>query len=132
MLRQVEVGAAVYALHLLEAKWHEKLDVGGGVGIVCQLLVVVEAILVVAQAQGLVPLQAGLLPELKPLHLLAGTHKELHLHLLKLAHAEDELASHYLVAEGLAYLRDTEGDAHAAGLLHIQEVHKDALGGLGA
>ena len=77
------------------------------------------------------PAQALLTPVVEPLQLLAGTYKELHLHLLKLAHAEDELTGHNLVAEGLADLCDAKGDAHAAGLLHIQEVHENALCGLG-
>ncbi len=34
MLRQVEVGAAVYTLNLLETKRHAELDIRGGVGIV--------------------------------------------------------------------------------------------------
>ena len=55
----------------------------------------------------------------------------MHLHLLELAHAEDELTCDDLVAEGLTNLCDTEGDAHAAGLLDIEEVHEDALSRLG-
>jgi hypothetical protein len=62
-----------------------------------------------------------------PLHLGAGLDEELHLHLLELPHAEDELPRDDLVAEGLAGLRDAEGDLHARALLHVQEVHEDAL-----
>ena len=45
----------------------------------------------------------------KPFQLLAGAYEKLHLHLLELAHTEDELSCHDLIAEGLADLRDTEG-----------------------
>ena len=118
-------------LNLLEAEWHAELDVCGGIGVVSQLLVVVETIVLGAHAKSLVPLEAILLPVLEPLHLRAGLAEELHLHLLKLTHTEYELASHYLVAESLSYLCDTEGQLHAAGLLHVEVVDKDTLGGLG-
>ena len=131
MLREVEVGAAVDAFHLLEAEGHVELDVGGGVGIVGQLVVVVEAVVLCAEAQVLMPLHAGLLPLGEPLELGAGLDEELHLHLLELAHAEDELAGHNLVAEGLTYLCDAEGQLHAAGLLHVEVVDEDALSRLG-
>ena len=131
MLRKVEISAAVNALNLLEAERHLELDVGGCVGIMGKLLVVVEAVFLVSHTQSFVPLQAALFPHLKPLELLTGTNKELHLHLLKFTHAEHKLASHNLVAECLANLSDTERQTHATGLLNIEEVHKDALSGLG-
>ena len=92
---------------------------------------VVVAVLLVAEAESLVPAQAQLLPVLEPLELLARTNEELHLHLLKLAHAEDELAGDDLVAEGLPDLGNPEGHLHAAGLLHVKEVHEDPLCRLG-
>ena len=68
-----------------------------------------------AQAQALaadpepdVPVQALLAPVLVPLLRLLGRHEELHLHLLELERAEDEVAGRDLVAEGLADLRDPE------------------------
>ncbi len=73
------------------------------------------------------PGHAGLLPAVPPHHLLARAHEELHLHLLELAHAENELTRHDLVAERLADLCDTERQLHAARLLHVEEIDKDAL-----
>jgi hypothetical protein len=70
------------------------------------------------------------LPCLEPFHLFARTAEELHLHLFELAHTEDKLASHNLVAEGLAYLSDAERYLHTACLLYVEEVYKDTLGGL--
>ena len=61
-----------------------------------------------------------------------GAYEELHLHLFELAHAEDELTGHDFVAERLADLCDAEGDAHAAGFLHVEVVDEDALGCFGA
>ncbi len=132
MLGEVEVGAGVDAFHFLESERHLEFDVGGCVGVVGQLVVVVIAIFLVAHAESLVPLQAPLFPVFKPFEFLARTHEELHLHLLELAHAEDELACHDLVAERFAYLGYAEGEAHTAGLLHVEVVDKYALCGLGA
>ena len=130
MVAEVEVGAGVDTLELLESEGEVELDVGGGVGVVGELLVVVEAVVLVSHSEYLMPLHAGFLPLLEPFHLGAGLAEEFHLHLLEFAHAEDELAGDDLVAEGLAYLGDAEGDLHAAGLLHVAVVYEDALGGL--
>ena len=119
------------ALDLLETEREVVFDVGRGIGIVRQFVVVVETVAVVAEAQCTVPGHTGLLPLLPPLHLLAGTYEELHLHLLEFAHAEDELAGHDLVAERLSDLRDSERQFHAAGLLHVQEIDEDTLCRLG-
>jgi len=67
-----------------------------------QFVVVVKAVVIVAEAQRTVPGHAGVLPLVPPLHFGSGAHEELHLHLLELAHTEDELTGHDLVAEGLA------------------------------
>ncbi len=128
MLREVEVGSGVDTFHFLEAERHLEFDVGGGVGIVGQLVVVVVAVFFIAEAESLVPAQTEFFPGLEPFHFRAGAHEKLHFHLFELSHAEDELAGHNLVTEGLANLSDTEGDAHAAGLLHVEIVDKDTLG----
>ena len=78
------------------------------------------------------PRHTCLLPLGEPVELGARLDEELHLHLLELAHTENELAGHDLVAEGLTNLCDTEGELHAARLLHVEVVDEDALGGLGA
>src|SRR3954468_20038325 len=59
-------------------------------------------------------------------------HEELHLHLLELAGAEDEVARRDLVAEGLADLGDAEWRLLARELEHVLEVDEDALRGLGS
>lgn len=85
-----------------------------------------------AQTEAGVPVPALLHPVLLPLLVLARLDEELHLHLLELAGAEDEVAGRDLVAEGLAHLRDAEGRLAARGLLDLGEVGEDALGRLGA
>ena len=128
---QVEVRARVDALDLLEPEREVVFDVRRGVGVVGQFVVVVEAVVIVAEAQRTVPGHAGVLPLVPPLHFGSGAHEELHLHLLELAHAEDELTGHDLVAEGLADLRNAERDFHAPGFLDVQEVDEDTLRRLG-
>ena len=130
VVAQVEVGAAVDAFQLLEAEGEVELDVRGGVGVVGQLLMVVETVVFGPHTQVHMPFHAGFLPFLEPFQLGSGLDEELHFHLLELPHAEDELAGHNLIAEGLANLGDTEGNLHAAGLLDVQIVHENALGGL--
>ena len=78
--------------------------------------VVVEAVHVFAEAKGFVPLEPGSLPVFVPLALGAGLDEELHLHLLELAHPEDELPRNDFVAEGLADLSDAERQLHTAAL----------------
>jgi hypothetical protein len=63
---------------------------------------------------------------------LARPHEVLDLHLLELARAEGEVAGRDLVAEGLADLRDPEGELAAHGVQHVAEVHEDPLRRLGA
>ncbi len=109
MLAQVEVCARVDSLHLLEAEGHLELDVGSRIGIVSQLVVVVEAVLVGTEAERLVPLHAECLPVLEPLQLLTRCHEKLHLHLLEFPHAEDELTGDDL-AECLSDLGNAEGN----------------------
>ena len=88
---------------------------------------VVVAVLGVAETEGLVPFQTCLLPVFEPFEFLTGTHEELHLHLFELAHAENKLTGHNLVAESLANLCDAERYAHTSGFLNIEIVlHKYA------
>src|SRR6266516_1647077 len=56
--------------------------------------------------------------------------EELHLHLLELAVAKDEVARRDLVAEALPYLRDPERELAARDGRHVVEVDEDALGRL--
>ena len=96
-----------------------------------QLVVVVETVVIRPEAERPMPFHTRIAPFGPPPHLLARADEELHLHLFELAHAEDELTRHDLVAERLADLGDTERQLHAAGLLHVQEIDEDTLCRLG-
>ena len=131
---QVEIGAVGYAFQFAPAPGEQILDVGSGLGVVRQLF-----LLVGAQAQALrpdavpgIPVIASIYPLLMPLLVGAGAHKVLHLHLLELAHAEDEVTGGDFIAERLALLGYAEGQFAAHGLLHVQEVDEYALRGLRA
>jgi hypothetical protein len=65
-----------------------------------------------------------------PLRGLGRGHEELHLHLLELAGAKDEVAGRDLVAKRLADLGDPEGWLAARELQHVLEVDEDPLRGL--
>ncbi len=69
-------------------------------------------------------------PVLEPLRRLRGRHEELHLHLLELADAEEEVAGRDLVPERLADLCDAERRLAARELGDVLEVDEDALRGL--
>ena len=127
MLRKIEIGTAVYALHLFKSEWHLEFDVGGSIGIVSQFLMVMETVVLGSESQCLMPCHTSLLPFRKPVKFGARLYKELHLHLLKLPHSEYELACHNFITESLAYLCYAERNLHASRFLHIEIVYKDTL-----
>ncbi len=134
---EVEVGAVGDALELAPRRSLELefvLDVDGPLGVVRQLLlrVLEETQVVRIDAEAGVPVHARLDPGLVPLLIRAGGDEELHLHLLELARAEDEVAGRDLVAEALADLTDAERRLLAGGRHDLGEVDEDALRGLGA
>ena len=128
MLRQVEIRTAVDTFHFFETERHQEFNVGSCIGIVCQLVMVVITIMVIAESQRLMPFQSGCFPSLEPVEFSTRLYEELHFHLLELTHTENELTRNDLVTESLTDLCDTERNLHAAGLLYIQIVHKDTLG----
>ena len=109
------------------------LDVDGALRVVAQLLlrVLEEAHVLGVEAEVHVPVPALLQPVLVPLLVRARHDEELHLHLLELAGAEDEVAGRDLVAEALAGLPDAERRLLARGVHDVQVVDEDALRGLG-
>src|SRR5207253_11131208 len=83
-----------------------------------------------AQAVAEVPVEPLFDPIAVPLLRLVRRNEVLHLHLLELAHAEEEVAGRDLVAEGLADLRDAERRSATCDLEHVLEVDEDPLGRL--
>ncbi len=137
MRLEVEVGAVRDALELGELRAAEVeavLDVDGALRVVRELLlrVLEEAQVLGREPEVEVPVQPRLEPVLVPLLVGAGLDEELHLHLLELARAEDEVAGRDLVAEGLADLADAERRLLARGAGDVGVVDEDALRGLRA
>ncbi len=133
MRGEVEVAAVGDSLELGPADREEVLEVARGRRVVRELLGIVRADTQVALAQSVaqVPGDPLLDPVLEPLRRLGGRHEVLHLHLLELERAEDEVARRDLVAERLADLRDPERRLAACDLGDVLEVDEDALRGLG-
>mgnify|MGYP006160816849 CR=1 FL=1 len=134
MLREIEVAAVRHTLELPVARPGERkavLDVDRALGVVRELflrvLEVAEVFWVNPQVH--VPIPAGLEPVLVPLLVGAGLDEELHLHLLELARAEDEVAGRDLVAEALADLGDAERRLLPTRLQHVGKVDEHALCG---
>ncbi len=137
MLGEIEAAAVGDAFEFAEiggGEGVEVFDVDAGLGIVGEFVggVVAEAEVLGLDAQAQPPLHALVAPEFVPRERLIGRAEELHLHLLKLARAEDVIARGHLVAEALADLRDAEGNLDARRVENVAVVEEDALGGLGA
>src|SRR5450432_841579 len=109
-------------------------DVDRALGVVRQLLlrVLVQAQHLRTKTQPHVPRKPRVDPVLVPLLVAARLDEELHLHLLELAGAEDEVSWCDLVAETLTLLRDAEWRLLARRLLHVEVVDEDALRSLGS
>src|SRR3954447_21179881 len=129
VLGEVEVAAVGHALQLRPADRVQVLDVGRPARVVRELLGVVlaQAQALARDAQARVPVQPLLAPVVVPLLGLVRRDEELHLHLLELERAEDEVAGRDLVAERLAHLRDPERGLLARVLERLLEVEEDAL-----
>ncbi len=135
MRPEVEVGAVRDPFELPPVGEREPvLDIDRALGIVRELVGVVLADpeVILAEPQVGPPAHPLADPELVPVLVGAGLDEELHLHLLELPLAEDEVPRGDLVAERSADLRDPEGDLLAAHLLDRPEVDEHPLCGLGA
>src|SRR5680860_1433656 len=93
-------------------------------------LVLSNAHMAFPDAVAKVPLTPLLHPEPEPLLRLCGRDEVLHLHLLELERAEDEVPGRDLVAERLSDLRDAERRLAPRDLGDVLEVDEDALRGL--
>ena len=95
VLGEVVVAAVGDALELVPPPREEELDVGRAARVVAELVGVVgpQPHLALGDAEVEVPLLALVAPVLVPLARLVGRDEVLHLHLLELAGAEDEVAA---------------------------------------
>ena len=74
---------------------------------------------------------AVIFPVIKPFEVGVGFAEKFKLHLLELAHAENEVSGRYFVAEGFAYLTYSERHAHTRSALNVFEVDENTLRGFG-
>ena len=132
VLAEVKVAAVGDALQFRPPHREEVVNVIAVQGVVGQFVLHMLAQLKVffPDAQFEVPVKALLEPVVKPFLVCSRLNKELDFHLLELPAAEDKVAGGNLVAEGLAYLGNTEGQLLPGGGNHVLEVDEDTLGGL--
>ena len=130
---QVEVRSVGDAFEFLHAVGEAVHDIHGGLRVVRQFVVrdVEELQVVAVDPLPFPPAQAFVHPALVPILVVAGGDEELELHLLELAHPEDEVARRDLVAERLADLCDAERKLAGGGVQDVLEVREDGLRGLG-
>src|SRR5690606_6452027 len=127
MVFKVQIGTGVDTLQLLEAHWKVEVYITGGISIVRQFHMVMEAIFGRVYTQVQMPFDALCFPVFIPLLLRAGANKKLHFHLLKFSHTENEASGHNLITESFANLCNAKRNFHSGRFLHIQKVYKDAL-----
>src|SRR5690349_14436616 len=104
----------MYSLHFLKS--HRKIifDITCRICIMRQLDMIMKPVFLRTNAQPFMPSHALILPVFIPFFLCTGPNKKLHLHLLKLTHAENELPCNDLIAECFSYLRDTKRNFHSS------------------
>ena len=92
---------------------------------------IMETVILTSETQRLMPFHPDFFPFFKPSQFTSGLDEELHLHLFKLSHPENELPGNNLIAECLSNLSNSKWDLHPACLLDIEKIHKYPLGGFG-
>src|SRR5450759_3871308 len=121
----------MYSFNLLKSERKFKFYIGGSICLMGKLGMVVKTVILTSETECLMPFHPYRFPFFKPFQLTTGLHKELHLHLFKLPHPEDELPGNYFITECFTYLCNPKGYLHPPGLLHIKKVDKDPLSGFG-
>jgi hypothetical protein len=126
---QIEVGPVVDALGLVPSERILELDVDRFRRVVRSFIlrVFAEPQDGVRDPQVGVPLPASREPLVEEARRVIGTAEVLHLHLLELARAKDEVPRRDLVPEGLTDLRDPERQPSPRRLLDVLEVDEDPL-----
>src|SRR5574344_2265215 len=127
MLAQVEVCTAMNTFNLFKPERHFELNICSGICIMGKFLMIMETIILSTEAQSLMPFHTRLFPLCEPLHFGTRLNKELHLHLFKLPHTENELACNYLITESLAYLSYSERNFHTSCFLDIEIIYEYTL-----
>ena len=127
MLAKVEVSTWMYTFYFFETKRHKEFDICSGISVVSQLIMVVETIMIITETKCFMPFQTHFFPFWEPLQFCTRFYKELHLHLFKFTHTENELTGHNLITESLTNLCNTKRYFHTPGFLYIEVVHENSL-----
>src|SRR6056297_1638797 len=93
---------------LFKAKRKFKFNIVSHVGVMSQLIVLVEPEFILIDSQGIVPFHTEFLPVLKPFLFFSGSYKILHFHLLKFPHTKNELTGHDFISKSFSNLGNTE------------------------
>src|SRR4051812_14448801 len=115
------------AFYFLKSNWKVIFDVTCSIRVMRQLHVIMEAVFACRDAKAKMPFHSFGLPVFIPFLLRTRADKELHFHLLKLAHPENKLARHNLISKRFTNLCNTKRNFHTPGFLHIQKVYEDTL-----
>ena len=136
VLIEVVAAALGHALQLAPSERIQELDVGGAARIMRQFIgrVFAGAQMLALDSEFDVPVESEIDPVAIPLlfFLAIGTNEELHLHLLELAGAENEILGGDFVAERFALLRDAERQLDALRIDDVLEVRENSLRGFRA
>src|SRR5258706_13849271 len=108
------------------------LNITGRIRVMCKLDVIVKTIFFFGKTKTQMPVQSFLFPVFIPFFLCSGTNKELHFHLFKLTHPENELPCYDFIPESFTDLCNAERNLHPPGLLYIQKIDEYALGCFGS
>ena len=127
MLREVVVGAIVNTLDLVKATRELVLNIPCILRIEDEVLVLLEAKLVLRDAKRKIPVEPVLLDSLIGRLVLVRTDEVLRIRLLELPRSEEEIAWRDLVPERLPYLRDTERNLRTHRVNDVLKVQVDAL-----
>src|SRR5688572_4545050 len=127
MVLKIEVCTRVNAFQFLESHREIELDITRRVCVMRKIKMIVVTIVLSSKTQCLMPPHSFFFPELVPFHFFAGFDEELHLHLFKFPHTEDELSCDDLIPECFTYLGDSKRYLHPSCFLHIKKVDKNPL-----
>ena len=128
MIRQVEISTGMNSFHFPETKGEMKFNIAGCISIVGQFIMIVETVFFISHSKSRVPAKSFFFPIIIPLYFFSRLNKELHFHLFKFTHSENELPGNYFIPKCFSGLRNSKRNFHSTGFLNIQKINKNTLG----
>src|SRR5450759_5027153 len=132
MLFQVIISSGMYSFNLFKHEWEFIFDVSCSICIMSKFNMIVKTVILTSKTKRLVPFHPYLFPFFKPIQFTPRLYKELHFHLFKFSHPEDELSGNYFIAKRFSYLSNPKRNFHPSGLLNIEKIDEDPLRSLGS